>query len=503
MQKTLNTTAFGKNDIRGLYATQVDEELFFYTALGFVKWARLQYSKSNVVKNTSDMLFCVAMDARTHSPMLKKALVEGILHTTANVLDIGLVPTPLGYYSEFAKIDNLNFDRVDGALIVTASHNPSEYNGLKMTFNKHSLNEEQIQEVKKYTLEAYEKSFSATKALQGSVIEYNIIPNYIEKISKQFSNIGNGIKVVIDSANATGGVVAPELYRELGCEVVELYSEPDGNFPNHHPNPSDEKTLEVIRKTVVETGADCGIAFDGDSDRIGVIDANGVALSGDKLLLIFALDLIKELGARGTKPTIVSEVKCSQVLYDVINAQGGNAIMHKTGHGYIKAKMRETQALLAGEMSGHVFFKDRYYGFDDAVYAGCRLIEIIAKNKKNNPNFKIQELLAPFDEVSLSPEIRLHCENELKLPVLEELAKRIEARGSDIFGSKIVDIITIDGLRIIFEDGFALIRASNTEPVFTLRMEAKEREKCEIYEKALVFEAQSIITSIAPSGEFV
>ena len=288
------------------------------------------------------------------------------------------------------------------------------------------------------------------------------------------------IKVVVDSANATAGIVAPQLYRDLGCDVIELYSQPDGTFPNHHPNPSDIKTLDDIRKKVKEEGADLGIAFDGDADRIGAIDEEGNIITGDKLLLIYAQDLIKTLSIHGEVPIIVSEVKCSQVLYDTIEKLGAKAIMTKTGHGYIKSKMKETNALLAGEMSGHTFFKDRYFGYDDAIYAGCRLIEIIAKNKSKNEDFKLSDLLEPFKQVHLSDEVRLKCPNELKKEVLEKIKVKIN---DDLFSSKIKDIITIDGLRIIFEDGFALIRQSNTEPVFTLRFEAKTKEKCEQYQK--------------------
>ena len=280
-------------------------------------------------------------------------------------------------------------------------------------------------------------------------------------------------------------MVAPQLYRDLGCEVVELFTEPDGTFPNHHPNPSDERTLATLKKTVIESKADIGIAFDGDSDRIGVVDSQGNAMTGDKLLLIYAQDICEPLTKRGEKPAVVSEVKCSQVLYDTINAMGGNAIMTKTGHGYIKSKMKETGAILAGEMSGHTFFKDRYYGFDDAVYAGCRIIEIIAKQRMQNPDFKIEDMLEPFNCICSSQEVRFHCPNEFKKTVLEDMAKEIE-NTPDLFGSKIKDIITIDGMRIIIEDGFALIRQSNTEPVFTLRFEAKSKENCEKYEKVFV-----------------
>ena len=253
-----------------------------------------------------------------------------------------------------------------------------------------------------------------TSVKHGESRLYNILAQYIEFMATRFGRIGEGIKVVVDSANGTAGVVAPKLYKDLGCEVIELYSEPDGNFPNHHPNPSDLSTLEDIKAKVKEVGADLGIAFDGDSDRLGVVDSEGNPLTGDKLLYIYAQDVIKYLSIRGEKPVVVSEVKCSQVLFDEINNQGGVAIMAKTGHGYIKSKMKETDAILAGEMSGHMFFKDRYYGFDDAVYAGCRAIEIVAKNKRNNKDFKLASLLEPFNKVCTLDEVRHKCKNELK-----------------------------------------------------------------------------------------
>ncbi len=488
MEGQINTKAFGKNDIRGIFPSEVNGEVFFYAAKGYVKFVLEEFKKKNNSKSARELLFAVCMDARTHSEELKRAIIQGINSTGADTLDLGLAPTPLGYFAEFAKIDNeiLKGKKVNGSLIITASHNPSEYNGLKMTFNKQSLSEEQIKEVKKYTIEAKENS-GYSQVIKGVNIKYDIISNYQNKIEDMFGSIGkyNGkkIKVVVDSANATAGIVAPQLYRDLGCDVIELYSQPDGTFPNHHPNPSDIKTLDDIRKKVKEEGADLGVAFDGDADRIGAIDEEGNIITGDKLLLIYAQDLIKTLSIHGEVPIIVSEVKCSQVLYDTIEKLGAKAIMTKTGHGYIKSKMKETNALLAGEMSGHTFFKDRYFGYDDAIYAGCRLIEIIAKNKSKNEDFKLSDLLEPFKKVHLSDEVRLKCPNELKKEVLEKIKVKIN---DDLFSSKIKDIITIDGLRIIFEDGFALIRQSNTEPVFTLRFEAKTKEKCEQYQKILV-----------------
>ena len=466
--------AFGKNDIRGIYGKDITEELFYNTALGYTKWLAKQTGKA-----IRDLRISVCMDARLHSPSLKDALINGLMDSkVGHIEDLGLAPTPIGYYSEFAH-------NLDGAMIITASHNPSEYNGMKMTYNKQSLNESQIKEVKEMTFENW-------KNLPTELETYNfsteIIPEYTAEMKEKFGKIGEGIKVVVDSANATGGIVAPKLYRAIGCDVVELFSEPDGRFPNHHPNPSVLSTLETLSKTVVETGADIGIAFDGDSDRVGIVDSKGKPLTGDKLLLVYAMDIIDE------HPTVVSEVKCSQVLYDTINEAGGNAVMCKTGHGYIKEKMKETHAVLGGEMSGHTFFKDRYYGFDDAIYAGCRMIEIVAKHKKSNPNFKLEELLAPFNKVFTSDEVRFPCPNELKKEVLESMKNQVKNH-PDMFGSEIKDIVTLDGMRIVFKGGFALIRQSNTEPVFTLRFEANNEAECNRFKEAMTSYLDSVISA--------
>ena len=461
--------AFGKNDIRGIYNDDITEELFYNIARGYISWIIKQNGK-----NSQDLRISVCMDARLHSPALKKALITGLENIGVKYIeDYGIAPTPIGYYSEFAH-------NLDGAMIITASHNPSEYNGLKMTYNHQTLNETQIKEVKEVTFDLW----SDYSPSNNSVNDYkiNIIPEYISDMTNRFKDCGKGIKVVVDSANGTGGVVGPELYKKIGCEVIELFSEPDGKFPNHHPNPSSFSTLKTISETVVKENADFGIAYDGDSDRIGVIDSKGRPMTGDKLLLIYALDMISSLD---TKPTVVSEVKCSQVLYDTINNTGANAVMCKTGHGYIKEKMKETGALLGGEMSGHTFFKDRYYGFDDAVYAGCRMIEIVAKNKKINPEFKIEQLLKPFDEVYTSQEVRYHCPNELKKEVLEQMKSKVK-NNPNMFGSQILDIVTLDGMRIVFNGGFALIRQSNTEPVFTLRFEAKTENQCNRFKDAML-----------------
>ena len=464
--------AFGKNDIRGIYGEEITELLFYNTGAGYVKYLEKQSGTT-----ANNMYLTVCMDARTHSPALSKALQAGITSTGAHVIDLGLAPTPIGYYSEVVGVpsDITNGEKVIAACIITASHNPKEYNGLKMTYKNRTLSETQIKEVKEEVLKNWTENLSDINT--DLVTKYDIIPNYINEMKSKFGNIGKGVKVVVDSANATGGIVGPKLYRELGCEVIELYSDPDGNFPNHHPNPSIESTLDVLKDTVIKHNADVGIAYDGDSDRIGVIDNTGGYLTGDKLLLIYAKDLISDCKPKGIIPKVVSEVKCSQVLYDTIDAIGGKSYMCKTGHGYIKSMMYETGALLAGEMSGHTFFKDKYYGFDDAVYAGCRIIEIISKQKKLNPNFTIKSMLKEYDAVYSSPEVRYPCPNELKKSTLEAITEKINNE-PDIFGSDIKDIITLDGLRIVFNGGFALIRQSNTEPVFTLRFEAKTKDEC-------------------------
>lgn len=469
--------AFGKNDIRGIYGEDITEELYYNTGRGFVEWLKQQTKKSE-----KDIWITIARDARLHSPALEKALAQGITSTGANVILLGLAPTPIGYYSEVVGVPGYD---ITASAIITASHNPSEYNGLKMTFNKRTLTEQQIKEVRDITFKNWSNT---TEPATGAVKNYDIIPDYINEMSKKFGDIGKGIKVVVDSANATGGIVGPELYRKIGCEVIELFSEPDGRFPNHHPNPSVEKTLDTLKQVVIKENADIGIAYDGDSDRIGVVDEKGKYLTGDKLLLIYAMDSIEN----GEKPTVVSEVKCSQVLFDEINKHGGKAVMCKTGHGYIKDMMKETNATLAGEMSGHTFFKDRYYGFDDAVYAGCRIIEIIANHRKNNPNFVISDMLKPFDKVCSSEEVRFPCPNELKKETLEKVKQCVE-NDKNLFGSEIKDIITLDGMRIVFDGGFALIRQSNTEPVFTLRFEAKTKDECERFKSCMIKVLEKIL----------
>jgi len=462
-----NETAFGKNDIRGKVGEDLNPELFELIGKAFATYVA---DKEN---STENHWVSLSQDARLHSPELTDSLIKGLRSCGLNVLDLGLCPTPLGYFSEFANLNLI------GALIVTASHNPAEYNGIKITYRKVGLNETEIIKLKEITFAGnFVKS-----STEGEYKKYDIVSDYINTVGKNFFGKGKGVKVVVDSGNATGGVVAPELYNKMGCEVIDIFTEPDGHFPNHHPDPSKEKNLKSLKEKILETGADFGIAFDGDSDRIGVVDNNAYAMPGDQLMLIYALNILENTKINSSpKPAFVSEVKCSQVLYDTIDKSGGRSIMWKTGHAYIKSKMKEENAILAGEMSGHIFFKDRYYGYDDAVYAGCRIIEIVAEKKAKNPEFKLSQIIEALPKKFTSPELRIPCSNELKYKVVEELKADLNQK-PDIFLNKIENIITIDGIRLVFNDGFALIRASNTEPTFTIRFEAGTQKNLDNYQE--------------------
>jgi len=393
-------------------------------------------------------------DGRLSSPALYDALIQGLTSTGIEVLDVGVCPTPLLYFTLFEL-------PVQGGVMITGSHNPADFNGFKLCRGRESIYGDEIQGIRK-RIES--KTFVKGK---GDVKNYpGIIPQYTKVLEKQFKNTANGLKVVVDSGNGTAGPIAPALLRLMGCDVIELYSEMDGRFPNHHPDPTmPENLVDLIARVKAEHAA-MGIGFDGDSDRLGVVDENGEVLWGDRLLIIFARDILKRL----PKATVVSEVKCSQQLFDDVTQRGGQAIMWKAGHSLIKAKMRETQAVLAGEMSGHFCFADRYYGYDDAIYAACRLIEIVAKADR-----PLSQLLADLPKTYNTPEIRVDCPDEIKFKLVEKVKKRF-ADPSCMRGER-VKMIEVDGLRVQFEDGWGLLRASNTQPVLVLRFEAKTAER--------------------------
>ena len=356
-----------------------------------------------------------------------------------------MVPTPVLYFA-------LHHFNADGGVMITGSHNPPEFNGFKISQGFHSLYGDKVQELKRLI------EVNDFEVGTGTTQQQAVLAEYMEKICS-ILEIPRKIKVVVDGGNGCFGIVGPDLLKKLGQTPIEIFSEPDGTFPNHHPDPTvSEHLTDLIEKVRLEN-AELGIGFDGDADRIGVVDEKGNILWGDQLLTIFARDIL----SRNPGATIVGEVKCSQNLYKDIKKHGGVPVMAAAGHSLIKNKMRETGALLAGEMSGHICFADNYYGFDDAIFAACRVLQIVAQS-----NTKVSEMLADLPETAYTPEIRINCPDDQKFKIVREL--------TEIFREK-YEVIDIDGVRVNFDDGWALIRASNTQPVLVLRLEAVTKER--------------------------
>ena len=383
-------------------------------------------------------------DTRLSSPRLRDALLRGLKAAGGDVTDIGIVPTPVLYYSVFHL-------RADGAVMITGSHNPPEFNGFKVVCGASTIHGESIQEIRRM-IEGGDLARG-----EGSEDTADVVTPYVEEVASQFHFPGR-IRVVVDAGNGTGGPVMHRILERLNASATEMFFEMDGRFPNHHPDPTVPKNLEALTARVLESGADLGIAFDGDTDRIGVVDDRGTVIYGDQLMIIYG----REILSRKPGATFIGEVKCSQLMYDDLAARGGNPIMWKTGHSLIKAKMKETRAELAGEMSGHMFFADRYYGFDDALYAACRLMEIVA-----NSGRPLSSQLADLPKTVTTPEIRFDCPDHIKFDVVRLAAAELRAR------HKTVDV---DGARVIFPQGWGLVRASNTQPVLVMRFEATTPE---------------------------
>jgi phosphomannomutase / phosphoglucomutase len=427
---------FREYDIRGRSPDELNQETAFLLGRTFGTYFRDRGAK----------WVSLGRDCRLSSPMLAQALQQGLTSTGTAVVNLGLVPTPLLYFS-------LHHLKVDGGVQVTGSHNPPEYNGFKLCSGKTTLYGEEIQEVRKI---AESGVFAEGRA---TLKQIEIIEPYVEDITAGVHTGPIARKVVVDAGNGVGGLVAPQLYTRMGIQVEALYCEPDGRFPNHHPDPTIPENLEHLFHKMAETGADLGIAFDGDADRIGVMERDGKIIWGDQLMILFSRDILKK--HPGAK--IIGEVKCSQVLYDDIEKHGGHPIMWKAGHSLIKSKMKEEGALLAGEMSGHIFFADRYYGFDDAIYAGARLLEILTSDERS-----LQDHLADVPVLVSTPEIRMDCADEKKFSVVSRLVK--------IFKQD-YQVIDVDGARVLFDGGWGLIRASNTQPVLVLRFEAVNEKR--------------------------
>ncbi len=440
----LNPNIFREYDIRGVVEKDLTQDVVEDIGRAF---------GTEMVQQGHQRLG-LGRDGRLSSPKLHDSLIQGLVSTGVEVLDIGICPTPLLYFSLFEL-------PVQGGVMITGSHNPADFNGFKLCRGHETIYGNAIQEIRgRIESKAFVQGRGQIKNHPG------IIPHYFKFLRKQFNGTAKGFKVIVDSGNGTAGLVAPDLLRRMGCEVIELYSEMDGRFPNHHPDPTVPENLAELIASVKAERAAMGIGFDGDADRLGVVDENGEVIWGDRLLIIFARDILK----RQPKATVVSEVKCSQQLFDDVAQRGGHAIMWKAGHSLIKAKMRETQAVLAGEMSGHFCFADRYYGYDDAIYAACRLIEIVAKAGQ-----PISQLLSDLPKTYSTPEIRVDCPDEIKFKLVEKVKQQLAGR-SRLPGEQ-VKMIDVDGLRIQFEDGWGLLRASNTQPVLVLRFEAKTAER--------------------------
>ncbi|MGB5259320.1 MAG: phosphomannomutase/phosphoglucomutase [Gammaproteobacteria bacterium] len=387
----------------------------------------------------------VARDGRLSGPALSHALIEGIISTGCDVKDIGCVPTPVLYFATYY------LDTQTG-VVVTGSHNPPDYNGLKIVIDGETLSGESIQLLRE-RIEA--QHFISG---QGSVQTINVVPDYIERIRGDVS-LARPLHVVIDCGNGVAGHVAPELLRALGCEVKELYCKVDGNFPNHHPDPSKEANLADLIETVRSGQADIGLAFDGDGDRLGVVASDGQIIWPDRVLMLYAIDILE----RNPGGQIIYDVKCTRFLDTVIREHGGQPLMWKTGHSFIKAKIKESGALLAGEMSGHIFIKERWYGFDDALYAAARLLEILG-----NDNRSSAEVFAELPDSINTPELNVPMREGEPPVFINSLLEHAHFEGATVS--------TIDGLRADYPDGWGLVRASNTTPVLVLRFEADNKE---------------------------
>ncbi len=434
----MNPYIFRQYDIRGIAGEDLTEEVAKNIGKAVGTYLR-KYGK-NVV---------VGRDNRKSSLKLGDALIEGFLSTGCDVIDIGTLPTPLLYFS-------IHLYSQTGGVMLTGSHNPPEYNGFKICKGLSSVYGEEIQKLREII---EQKNFQEGK---GKLIKKDPKDDYIDFISKQV-DINPNLKIVIDAGNGTAGFVIPSLMKKLHLKPSYLYLEPDSNFPNHLPDPTIPENMKDLVAQVKEQKADVGIGYDGDVDRIGAIDNKGRIVWGDKLLCLYAGEIL----SRHPKSKIIMDVKCSQATVEYIEKYGGEPIMWKTGHSLIREKMRETGALLAGEMSGHMFFKDNYLGFDDAFFASLRLLDILSKSKK-----KFSELVDEIPYYYSTPEIRVDCPEEEKFKVVNELKE---------YFKKKYKTIDIDGVRILFENGWGLIRASNTQPILVLRFEAKnEKELQEI-----------------------
>ncbi len=430
----LSPSIFKAYDIRGIVPSTLNEEvaLGLGRAFGTAAWAQ------------GERVVAVGRDGRLSGPALSAALIRGLMDAGVEVIDMGLCTTPMLYFAANTLCHS--------GIQVTGSHNPKDYNGFKMVLAGRAIYGEEIQDLRR-TME--EECWQLQQG--GSVRHADVLPAYTDRIVGDVK-LARPMKIVVDSGNGIAGASAPGIFRALGCEVIELFSEVDGNFPNHHPDPSKPENLCDVIQALQTTDAELGLAFDGDGDRLGIVTKDGQNIYPDRQMMLFAQDVL----SRVPGAPILFDVKCTQRLAPAIAAAGGEPVMYKTGHSLIKARMKELQAPLGGEMSGHIFFKERWYGFDDGTYAGCRLLEILSRAA--DPSAVLNQLPTSHS----TPELNVHCaEGEP-----HRLTNELQALAAESFAAP-ASISTIDGLRVDWPDGFGLIRASNTTPVLVLRFEGQ------------------------------
>jgi len=436
----MDTNIFREYDIRGIVGEQLTNE----TVVTVTRAIGTFFARNDA------RVIAIGYDARESSRRFYGMLTEAMLASGRQVVQLGMIPTPVLYHT-------VHTQQVDGGVMVTGSHNPPHHNGFKIALGTTTLFGDQIQEIRQIAEQPMPPSVPGYPQ-EGIVNRLDVLPDYITDLASRISMGPRKLKAVVDGGNGMGGVTAVPLYEKLGVELIELYTEPDSTFPNHHPDPTVEANLQNLIAAVREHNADVGLAFDGDGDRIGVVDETGRIIWGDELMIL----LSREILAVHPGSTIIAEVKCSQTLFDDIELRGGTAIMERAGHSIIKSAMNSTGAKLAGEMSGHIFFADRFYGFDDATYAGARLLEILSKTDK-----PLAKLFDGVPQTFSTPELRVDCPDDIKFDVVKKIADHFSQNHK---------VITIDGARIVFGHGWGLVRASNTQAILVLRFEADSDE---------------------------